>query len=224
MTPRKRSTPLGIIAPLGMILLLLALFTAFALVLQPSRRSVEAATTSPAPTIALIGDSITDQTRLWFTAELEPSYKVSLVAEPGRTIDQLLPAAQEAAAQKPTQVIVNLGSNDVLTGIPLEESVAALKKMVDAFPKETCVHLVTVNESFFLMFRVDLRDHATALNNEMIRLANDRGFHIIDWAQRVRDYYASGAPEGQLTADTVHPTDLGKRMLADEYRAAADLC
>jgi hypothetical protein len=40
----------------------------------------------------------------------------------------------------------------------------------------------------------------------------------------VEDYEAAGAPQGRITADSVHPTDVGKVMLVDAVRDSMNRC
>ena len=83
--------------------------------------------TGPDPTddVAIIGDSITEQAEPLLLAELQPDSVVRVRGRGGYRIEQMEPYAVEAAAAEPEQVIINLGSNDVLLSWPLERSVEA---------------------------------------------------------------------------------------------------
>ena len=45
---------------------------------------------------------------------------------------------------------------------------------------------------------------------------------VIDWAAIERDYEREHGE--QITSDTVHPNDVGNRVLADAYEASLDAC
>jgi hypothetical protein len=142
----------------------------------------------------------------------------------GYRIEQMEPYAVEAAAAEPEQVIINLGSNDVLLGWSLDRSVEAYTRLLDYFDDARCVHVVTVNEKFFSMTDSGLGYRALLLNAQIRELAAANGADVIDWAAMVRDYEATGSPFGPITSDSVHPTDLGDQMLADAYRESLRTC
>ena len=134
------------------------------------------------------------------------------------------PYAVEAAAADPEQVIVNLGSNDVLLSWPLDRSVEAYTRLLGYFDDARCVHLVTVNERFRSNVDEGLAFRALLLNNQIRLLAASAGARVIDWSKMVADYEAAGSPYGPITSDSVHPTELGQKMLADAYREGLRTC
>lgn len=213
------------VAPFVAILLALAIATALALLLQPARPPSARAQTQPQappePFTALIGDSITDQARQVFTETLGPE-RLDIRATAGKTFADQLDVARDLAARRPRQVFVNLGSNDVLLAVDPATTMAALHEMVDLFPAPTCIHLVTVNETFFAIFPDGLimRQRSRAINNEIHRLAVERHIDVVDWARIINDAIET-VPPRILTADTVHPTLEGQRVLADLYRDGA---
>ncbi len=182
--------------------------------------------TGPAPTddVVIIGDSITEQSESLLLDELQPDSVVKVRGRGGYRIEQMEPYAVEAAAAEPEQVIVNLGSNDVLLGWPLDRSVEAYARLLTSFDDARCVHLVTVNQGFQSELDPGLAFRALLLNNQIRQLATRTGARVIDWSQIVADYEAAGSADGPITTDSVHPTDIGKHLLADAYREALRTC
>lgn len=182
--------------------------------------------TGPSPTddVAIIGDSITEQAAPLLLEELQPTSVVRVRGRGGYRIEQMEPYAVEAAAAEPEQVIINLGSNDVLVGWPLDRSVDAYARLLDYFDDARCIHLVTVNRGFESPADTGLAYRALLINGQIRELADAAGADVIDWAQMVIDYEAAGSPFGPITYDSVHPTELGQQMLADAYREALRTC
>jgi hypothetical protein len=182
--------------------------------------------TGPDPTddVVIIGDSITEQAEPMLLDELQPDAVVRVRGRGGYRIEQMEPYAIEAAAAEPEQVIINLGSNDVLLSWSLDRSVEAYARLLDYFDDARCVHVVTVNERFFSMTDDGLGWRALLLNAQIRELAAENGADVVDWANMVADYEAVGAPYGPITTDSVHPTELGQKMLADAYRESLRTC
>lgn len=182
--------------------------------------------TGPEPTddVVIIGDSITEQAEPLLLEQLQPDSVVRVRGRGGYRVDQMEPYAVEAASAEPEQVIVNLGSNDVLTSWPLDRSVEAYTRLLDYFDDARCVHLVTVNEGFLSSSDSGLAFRALLLNAQIRSLASANGARVIDWSKMVADYQAAGEPYGPITTDSVHPTELGQTMLADAYREALRTC
>lgn len=182
--------------------------------------------TGPDPTddVVIIGDSITEQAEPLLLDELQPASIVKVRGRGGYRIEQMEPYAVEAAAAEPEQVIINLGSNDVLLSWPLDRSVEAYARMLDYFDDTRCIHLVTVNQSFRSDTDTGLAYRALLLNAQIRELATAAGADIIDWSKMVSDYEAGGSPFGPITSDSVHPTELGQQMIADAYRESLRTC
>lgn len=218
MLPRAGGDPIASgrsgAVPFVALLLVLAIVSAVALLIQPVRAAPPQP--APPPQVALIGDSITDQARDAFVKVLAPR-TLDVEATGGKKFAEQLGVAQQAADRKPTHVIINLGSNDVLLDEPLLVTRDALYRMVDLFPA-SCVHLVTVNETFFAFFAegIVMQQRAKAINQEIRQLARERGYALIEWAQIIDDAIAS-TPPVVLTSDSVHPNEDGMRLLANAY-------
>jgi lysophospholipase L1-like esterase len=180
----------------------------------------------PGPTddVALVGDSITEQTEPVFHQALDASYKVRVRGRGGYRIEEMEPYAIEVAQAHPEQVVLNVGSNDVLKNWPIDKSVTALRRMIKDFDGVRCVHVVTINEGFYREADPDMGQRAALFNLELRRIATSDNLDVIDWSQAVADDTAAGSPKGLLTSDTVHPTDEGKKVLAGLYKDALDRC
>lgn len=175
--------------------------------------------------LALVGDSITDQTRATFDDELGDDWLIEIDAVPGLRIAEQQAALEDLVAEEPDAIVVNLGTNDVLNGHPLEASFEDMAAMLDAASQVPCSFTVTVNEHIFQLGRDDgWNDASIALNVEMRAMAEERGVGIIDWSAEVGRQLEAGEPDGPVTTDTVHPTDLGQDLLIGLYEDALDTC
>jgi hypothetical protein len=180
----------------------------------------------PGPTddVALVGDSITEQSETTLHTVLDRTYRVRVRGRGGYRIEEMEPYAIELATTRPEQVIINLGSNDALKSWPLEKSVLALKRLIADFKGTRCLHLVTVNEAMVNDRVPDLKERTTALNAEIRHIAATENFNVIDWSRAVVDDIAAGSPNGGITSDTVHPTENGQKVLAELYATALATC
>lgn len=186
--------------------------------------AVDEAGPGPTDDVALVGDSITELSEPRLRADLGDTYRLRIRARGGYRVDQLEPYAVEVASTRPEQVIVNVGTNDVLQGWPTASSVTALTRLLDGFRGARCVAVVTVNEQLADPADAATRDRAVAYNAELRRLAAARGLTVVDWAGAV-DAAAAEGPGGEaLTVDRVHPSEAGQRVLARLYRDTLDRC
>jgi lysophospholipase L1-like esterase len=163
--------------------------------------------------VAVLGDSIT-----FFSAEALESglgfrYDVTLNGQSGARLDERVDAAQELAATRPQNAVINLGSNDVLQARNLEASIAALQRIGAAFAGSSCIAVTTVNENMAEPGDSGLHDRAVAFNAQLRAVAAQHGWRIIDWAGTVASYEQSGAPDGPISDDTIHPNDRGQQLL-----------
>jgi hypothetical protein len=62
------------------------------------------------------------------------------------------------------------------------------------------------------------------LNGRIREVATRHGWGVVPWDQLVRDYDGGPQIEGPITLDSIHPTDLGQRVLADAYERALSAC
>jgi lysophospholipase L1-like esterase len=174
--------------------------------------------------VVVFGDSITEQAAGPMHQRFDGSFTLSISGVSGARADQRIADASAYAATTPGQVIINLGTNDVLQGTPPDETAASLTQIAEGFRDTHCVHLVTVNESMVDLARPQMREGAVAVNERVRTLAATHGWDVIDWAGIVATSDRAGNPDGPLTLDTVHPTPLGQQRLLDAYAEALQRC
>lgn len=198
---------------------------ALALLLTCSTASCSIFAGGEDPEVVLVGDSITDMARGQLDEHLGDSWDVEVDAVPGLLIADQQEAVERLVEGSPDAVVVNLGTNDVLDGRPLDESVVDLAAMLDVADEVPCAFVVTINEHIFQLGRDDgWNDAAIALNVELRALAEERGIGVIDWSARVGEELEAGEPDGAVTTDTVHPTEHGIAILVDLYDEALSTC
>lgn len=172
--------------------------------------------------VAVIGDSITEVSAPAIRGELRPEWNPELAALSGRRVAELQGDAERLAADAPEQAIVNLGTNDVLQSYPLDQSMLDYAALLDTLRGVRCVHVVTLNEQ---MVPADgVGERARAFNVRLRQLAAERRLDVVDWSAVVADELAAGEPNGAVLTDTVHPTAIGQRLLAEQYADALERC
>lgn len=177
----------------------------------------------PRPPVALIGDSITANLRKEATRRLGDDYALTIDGRPGYLADQQLTTIENAARFPFDQVVINLGTNDVMTSDhDLTETAAALDAAVTALAGVRCVHLVTVSEQM-LDESGDAGARARRLNAAIRDIAaRHPNVDVIDWSTIEREAQAERG--GPITTDTVHPDEVGNRVLAEAYGEALAAC
>lgn len=187
-------------------------------------RSSSTSTTGARPKVAIVGDSITEQGESALEAGLSGGWQLRIDGRSGFTVAKQLPAAQHLAAWGPSQVVVNLGTNDVLKAPDLGPSADALREVIAAFPDASCVHLVTLNEGIRLA-GTSYAARSAELNQVMAELAAaDPRVDVIDWSSAVVADEAGSDPDDPILVDTIHPTSRGQRVLTDLYAEALAGC
>ena len=177
-----------------------------------------------------VGDSITlgvspetfgpDDAFSWVTYAVSSRSPWELQARAavfGRTLGEMLMGFQtEVLALEPEAVVIMGGTNDTLRGVPVEESVAALRAMVEeAQDAEARVWVVSpppLDPSYG-------RDPDPLLEAEAA-LAEELDVPYLD----VRDDLADpdGTWQDGLSSDGVHPSEEGARRIADLVLAAVE--
>ncbi len=176
------------------------------------------------PDVALLGDSITVVSNDQIKEALGRAYTPDIAAVLGITAGEMIPAAQKAAQRNPEQVVIELGSNDVLKKDPLDQAAQHLRDLVAQFPKAKCVHLVTIN-SHMTDAGKPVAPRAGLLNAAIVQIkASDTRIDLIDWNAAVSDAMAAHGGKETLTSDTVHPNGDGAKVLATLIRAGLDRC
>src|SRR5262249_1363241 len=95
-------------------------------------------------------------------------------------------------ATTPTVVVVDLGTNDVVKGVPTATSLAAIDNVIANFPS-SCVVVVNVNE------QTTAGGYNTAAAHAFNQGLVDRGLRIADW---------TCALTGHLTAYAASPAQV----------------
>src|SRR5689334_1364372 len=79
--------------------------------------------------VEVIGDSITVITEPVLHDDLDGRHKVDVQAVGGMEVAQMQPQATQAALAAPDQVVINLGTNDVIHGKPIDKAAQDLEAM-----------------------------------------------------------------------------------------------
>lgn len=177
--------------------------------------------------VAVLGDSITSLDSQALEQDLGADYRLAISGNFGMTAEQAMGAAEDLATRSYGQVIINLGTNDVLEGRPVDEAVKVIERQSEMFDSARCVHLVTVNEHM-----VDQRtgrstsDAAARFNDELRALVDSQDrLHLIDWNARAAEALDGGDPTtSTLTSDSIHPTPEGNQVLNGLYADALADC
>lgn len=174
--------------------------------------------------LAIVGDSITEQGQDIMRARFEDRWNLRIDGRSGYTIDDQIPAAQALAQDRPTQMIVNLGTNDVLRGHSAEAIATDLQTLLDDMVGVSCIHVVTVAQGMVLPGQ-EFTDAAVAANQAIVAVAaRNRGVDVVDWSGWKNRYEAGSQPDGPMVFDTIHPTEAGQEALADLYEDALGSC
>ena len=176
------------------------------------------------PHVAIVGDSITEQGEAVLNEVLGSRWPLEIDGRSGYTIVEQQPAATALADRDPTQVIVNLGTNDVWHGGDLTTSASDLATLVATFAGATCIHLVTINESM-VPNGISLGARAAEVNQAIRDLAaRDPRIHLIDWSAAVAADQSGPQPYGPIVGDSIHPTKRGQLVLAQLYADSLAAC
>jgi lysophospholipase L1-like esterase len=166
-------------------------------------------------TVAVVGDSITVQTK----EHLDPDIDWNVAASIGATSAQMVPEAQRLAGEGPSQAVINLGTNDALQQVPVQDTEATLESIVGAFDDSRCVHLVTLGTQLPDSGQPPASQLAGQLNDWMRRFADEHdNVSIIDWDEEL-------AGEDELLLDDhIHPNVPGRERLAAMMADAVEGC
>lgn len=177
--------------------------------------------------VAVVGDSIVSLDAQDLQRDLGDRFDLDVSGNFGKTVTDVLPVAGALADRRPDQVVIELGTNDVLQGVPTRTSMAALRQMVSLFPSARCIHLTDVSTH---MLEPDGRPAnpalARAFNTALDELVgSDPRLSVVHWDAAVGRSIADGATgAGVLTKDSIHPTAQGDVVLNSLYREALAGC
>ncbi len=171
--------------------------------------------TGSGPTVAVIGDSITYQSRTQLHNALDDhSVKVSGLV--GSTAAENMATARQYAPDRPAAVVINVGTNDALLSIPTTDTIAAYDQIIGQFAA-SCVVVVTISErgtGTTTDGHVYSPGRAAAINAWM----RGRGERVVDWEAAI------AADPTLVVDDGMHPTETGKQRLANLIAAEVSTC
>jgi hypothetical protein len=179
--------------------------------------------------LGMFGDSITNQSRIPLHQALDVTYRSSIAAYPGATVDSMTADGTIAAmvAKNPAVTVFDLGTNDLVLVVvnpatyPLtafEADYAAMRLKFKACAVVTTINshrtavggaLATVYDNTARQFNTWLRAHYA---------------HVADWDAVTTGWWNAGTWSTFMQPDGVHPTALGQAQLALIVREQADLC
>jgi lysophospholipase L1-like esterase len=169
--------------------------------------------------VTLFGDSITVLVADEVTKDA-PDFDIAVDGTWGLRIDEELDPAADIALDRPDQVVINLGTNNVLQHHDTTASSEDLSTMIDLLAGARCIHIVTINEHINRMGE-DFGPAAAALNAQIRTLAGRHlNVDVIDWNKIVEEHL----DEGIVDDDSVHPNAAGIELLAAAYVDAIEGC
>jgi hypothetical protein len=160
------------------------------------------------------GESSTTDAQGRLRAALSGRYQLSVRANGGTRIDQMLPDAMKLAAGKPDVFAVNLGSNDALQNKADWQS--SFDQLLALVLPARCVILTTIATNAAHQPRPLAVDMNAYIAETAARHPNVR---VVDWDSAVKQH------QGEFSSDDLHPTTVAAQdWLSLQYRAAADSC
>jgi lysophospholipase L1-like esterase len=182
--------------------------------------AIESEYAGSGPTLAVLGDSITDQSRAELHHALDPHYRtkigavtgegygsgpLSVAAGEGRVL--MLEAATQYARDDPAMVVIALGTNDAWNPrLRLDTAKAAMVEMIAKF-SASCVVGVEVTE--WSEAEGYNRDEARTLNGQLRDLA---------------DVVVPALPPSDVGADMIHPKVEGRKAFANAVASGVRKC
>ena len=153
-------------------------------------------------TVVALGDSLLYLIRHDLHDVLDADHRVRIATARGVPIGDPIVRqwASELGALDPDVAVLALGTIDVASGLPFEQTVAGTEAVFAAFA-DACTVAVEVDYPA-------LRPGEADPVNNLLRSYADVTVH----------------PEFELGADNVHPSEQGERHLAAQIDAAVDLC
>lgn len=177
--------------------------------------------------VAVIGDSITSFDQPDLEHQLGHDFHLTISGNFGEQVAEVLPEAKVIATTHEDQVIINLGTNDVLGGVLIPRSMVAMQEMIDMFPNARCIHLVNLNEHMLdVRTGRSVSEEAREFNAALGDLVKgDDRLGIIDWNAVAASSMNDRDPAfSTLTKDSVHPTAEGNDKLNSLYANALHGC
>ena len=176
--------------------------------------------------VAIVGDSLVTFDEADLRAEMGDDFDLKVSGNFGKQVLGAIPPAEVVSTTNAAQLIVNLGTNDVRAGTPVEQSMAALRALIGLYPKARCIFLVNINEHMIDgVTGQPSTEAARRFNAALDELAaSDDRLGIIDWNSEVQDTLEGDPPTSTLTTDSVHLTKEGNDVLNGLYGKAVRGC
>ncbi|NLA34698.1 MAG: SGNH/GDSL hydrolase family protein [Actinobacteria bacterium] len=169
--------------------------------------------------VTLLGDSITSLASLDVTERLRDFDSVKDNAVWGIRVDEQIPTAEEIADRRPDQVVLNLGTNDVVQGRDSAAIIEDYGTVLDLLDDISCVHVVTLNEH--MKDDSTLGAKAAEVNVGIRALAAEHdNVTVTEWSQ----IFAYPADNGLLMEDKLHPNEEGAKKLGGVMAMMAQSC
>jgi lysophospholipase L1-like esterase len=167
--------------------------------------------------VVVVGDSITVVAQPDIAAALAGAYDPDIHAIWGQRIDQMLPTLTVVLHQHPSDVVVNLGTNDAIQAATHPDWQRAFNQMIAMLASTHCVILTTVSTRLDTSPGSQLvaADIDAAITSVRSAWPN---FHVVDWNAAV--HAANG--DGLLSSDRIHPSPAGQLTLSALIRTALD--
>jgi lysophospholipase L1-like esterase len=199
--------------PTGHGVMLLALIVALVAIVVVT--FVAVAQRHSAPTVEVVGDSITFFAGRDITAALGTKYDSDVDAGIGKRIDEMLPALQAAVRKHPFAVVVNLGSNDARQAQTHPDWHRGFEQMTALLIPMRCVLVTTINTGMDGQPGTNIV--ASEINQAIsATVTAHHNLHMVDWNAAVHGTNGTNL----LTPDHIHPSAAGQLTLASLVRAA----
>jgi lysophospholipase L1-like esterase len=174
--------------------------------------------------VVVLGDSITEFGQGHLADVLGEDYELTVDGAFGARTGDRIEAAEVVAATDADQVVVNLGTNDVVVGTPLDRFRDDLDKLLGHLDPVECVHVVTVGENL-VSDGLALPRAGRAVNAEIADVASRHpNVKLLHW-DRVQQAASLRRDDPQaLLFDGIHPDGDGLMVLAEGYAEALGDC
>lgn len=174
--------------------------------------------------VVVLGDSITEFGQDHLRNDLGDEYELTVDGVFGARTGDRLDAAAAIAATRPDQVVVNLGTNDVVVGTPLDKVRRDIDTILAELDSVECVHVVTVGENL-ISDGIPLPRAGAAVNAQLAEVtAEHPNATLMHW-DRLQDAAARRRDDPQaLLFDGIHPDGDGLAALAEGYADVLSDC
>ncbi|MGI9578477.1 MAG: SGNH/GDSL hydrolase family protein [Microthrixaceae bacterium] len=174
--------------------------------------------------VVVLGDSITEFGQDHLRNALGEEYQLTVDGSFGARTGDRIEVAAAIAATGLNQVVVNLGTNDVVVGTPLDKVRDDMDTLLGHLDAVECVHVVTVGENL-VSDGLPLPRAGEAVNAELADVVSSHPNAQLLYWDRVQAAAAvrRGDPQA-LLHDGIHPDGDGLTVLAEGYRGVLGDC